>query len=53
MDPADIGHYLSKYSLSLIEDIGSDEVKERYMKLVDLDLDVFKIERIALVEVKR
>ena len=53
LDPADIGHYLSKYSLSLIEDIGSDEVKERYMKLVDLDLEVLKIERITLAEVKR
>ena len=52
LDPADIGKYLSHYSLALIEDIGSDEVKERYMKLVDLDLDVFKIERIALAEVK-
>ena len=53
LDPDDIGNYLSKYSLSLIEDIGSDEVKERYMKLVGLDLEVFKIERIALAEVKR
>ena len=53
LDPADIGNYLSKYSLALIEDIGSGEVKERFMKLVDLDLEVFNIERIALAEVKR
>ena len=53
LDPADIGNYLSQYSLSLIEDIGSDEVKERYMKLVNLDLEVFDIERIALAEVKK
>jgi len=53
LDSADIGNYLSKYSLSLIEDIGSDEVKERYMKLVNLGLDVLEIERIALAEVKR
>ena len=53
LDPVDIGNYLSKYSLFLIEDIGSDEVKERYMKLVNLNLEVFKIERIALAEVKR
>ena len=53
LDPTDISNYLSKYSLSLIEDIGSDEVKERYMKLVNLDLEVFRIERIALAEVKR
>ena len=52
LDPTDIGDYLSKYSLSLIEDIGSEEVQERYMKLVNLDLKVFEIERIALAEVK-
>jgi len=45
--------YLSKHSLSLIEDIGSEEMEERYMKLVDLDLKVFEIERMALAEVKR
>ena len=53
LDPNDIGDYLSKYSLSLIEDIGSEEMEERYMKLVDLGLKVFEIERIALAEVKR
>jgi len=50
-DPAEIGDYLSKYSLSLIEDIGSEEMKERYMKLVDLGLSVFEIERMALAEI--
>jgi len=53
LDPADLGNYLTKYSLSLIEDIGSDEVKERYLKLVNLGLDVLEIERIALAEIKR
>lgn len=53
LDPADMNNYLSKYSLFLIEDIGSDEVEERYMKRVDLDLAVLKIERIALAEVSR
>ena len=53
LDPAEIGDYLSKYSLSLIEDIGSEEVQERYMKLVNIDLKVFEIERIALAEVKK
>jgi methyltransferase (TIGR00027 family) len=51
LDPEDINDYLSKYSLSLIEDIGRKEVQERYMKLVDLDLKVFEIERIALAKV--
>ena len=53
LDPSDMENYLSKYSLSLIEDIGSGEMEERYIKLVDLDLKVFEIERIALAEVKR
>ena len=53
LDPAEIGDHLSKYSLSLIEDIGSEEVQERYMKLVNLDLKVIEIERLALAEVKK
>ena len=53
LDPAEMRDYLSKYNLSLIEDIGREEVQERYMKLVDLDLKVFEIERIALAEVKK
>ncbi len=53
LDPTDMGDYLSKYSLSLIEDIGSEEMNERYMKLVDLDLSIFEIERMALAEIKR
>ncbi|MFC1454682.1 SAM-dependent methyltransferase [Candidatus Undinarchaeota archaeon] len=53
LDPAKIGDYLSKYNLSLIEDIGSEEMKERYMKLVKLDLDVFDGERMVLAEVKK
>ncbi len=53
LDPNDMENYLSKYSLSLIEDIGSEEMEERYMKLVDLDLKIFEIERMALAEVKR
>lgn len=53
LDPADIGNYLSRYSLSFIENIGSDEVKERYMKLVNLNLEVFNVERIALAEINK
>jgi len=51
LDPAEIGDYLSKYNLSLIEDIGSKEMKERYMKKVNLGLDVFEGERITLAKV--
>jgi len=51
LDPAEMRDYLLEYRLSLIEDIGREEVQERYMKLVDLDLKVFEIERIALAKV--
>ena len=53
LNPTDIGGYLSKYSLSLIEDIGAEEMNERYMKLVDLGLSIFEIERMALAEIKK
>ena len=56
-DPADMKDYLSKYSLTLIEDIDSVEMQNRYSKLVDLDLlktvKEFDIERFILAEVKR
>ncbi len=51
---SDLEAYLSKYSLFLIEDVGAEEVEERYMKLVNINLPVsFDIERIALAEVKK
>ncbi len=53
LDPSDMGDYLSKYSLSLIEDIGAEEMNESYMKLVDLGLSIFEIERMALAEIKK
>ena len=51
LDPAEMRDYLSKYNLSLIEDIGSKEVEKRYMKKSKLDLKIFEIERIVLAEV--
>ncbi|RJS82029.1 class I SAM-dependent methyltransferase [Methanophagales archaeon] len=53
LDPAEMSDYLSKCNLSLIEDIGSREMNERYMKKANLGLDVFEIERIALAEIKK
>lgn len=55
LNPSEINQYLSKYSLSLIEDVGSEELENRYMKLVNLDLrvKVFDIERIVFAEVNR
>jgi len=56
-NPAEMKDYLSKYSISLIEDIDSVEMQERYSKLVDLDLlkttKEFDIERFVFAEVKR
>ncbi len=55
-DPADMKDYLSQYSLTLIEDIDSAEMQERYSKLVDFDLlktvKKFDIERFVFADVK-
>lgn len=57
LDPHDINNFLSRYSLSLIEDVGSKDLQERYNKLVELDLiktvNKFDIERFVLAEVKK
>lgn len=56
-DPVKMKDYLSKYSLTLIEDIDSVKMQERYEKLVDLDLlktiNEFDIERFVLAEVRK
>ena len=56
-DPIEMKDYLSKYSLTLIEDIDSVKMQERYEKLVNLDLlktiKEFDIERFVLAEIKR
>ena len=51
-EPAEIHEYLSKYSLSLIEDVGSEEFIERYIKPKGRDLTVMEIERTVLAKVK-
>jgi methyltransferase (TIGR00027 family) len=51
-EPAEMREYLSKYSLSLIEDIGHEEFLERYIKPKGRDLAVMEIERTVLAEVK-
>ena len=51
-EPAGMPEYLSKYSLSLIEDVGHEEFLERYMKPKGRDLTVMEIERTVLAEVK-
>lgn len=56
-EPTEMKDYLSKFSLSLIEDIDSVKMQERYEKLVDLNLlktiKEFDIERFVLAEIKR
>ncbi len=51
-DPAEMREYLSKYSLSLIEDVGYEEYLERYIKPKGRDLTVMEIERTVLAAVK-
>ena len=51
-EPAKMGEYLSKYPLSLIEDVGTEEYLERYIKPKGRDLTVMEIERTVLAEVK-
>ncbi len=51
-EPAEMREYLSKYSLSLIEDVGHEEYLERYIKPKGRDLTVMEIERTILAEVK-
>lgn len=51
-DPAEMSEYLSKYSLSLIEDVGHEEFLERYIKPKGRDLTVMEIERTVLAAVK-
>jgi len=51
-DPAEMHEYLSKYSLSLIEDVGHEEYLERYIKPKGRELTVMEIERTVLATVK-
>ncbi|MFH1383113.1 MAG: class I SAM-dependent methyltransferase [Chloroflexota bacterium] len=51
-NPAEMNEYLSKLSLSIIEDIGRKEFMERYIKPRGRDLAVMDIERTVLAEVK-
>jgi methyltransferase (TIGR00027 family) len=51
-DPAEMHEYLSEHSLHLIEDVGTEEYLERYIKPKGRDLTVMEIERTALAEVK-
>ena len=51
-DPAGMPHYLSGFSLDLIEDVGREEYLERYIRPRNRDLNVFEIERTVLAKVR-
>jgi len=51
-EPAEMPEYLSRFSLRLIEDVGREELIERYMKPKGRDLTVMEIERTVLASVK-
>ncbi len=51
-NPAEMDEYLSKHSLSLIEDVGHEEFLERYIKPKGRELAVMEIEHTVLAEVK-
>ena len=52
-EPGEIKDYLLTFSLHLIEDIGTEEYLERYMKPRRRDIKVFEIERAVLAAVKQ
>ena len=52
INPAEVHEYLSKFSLSLIEDVGHEEFLERYIRPKGRDLTMMEIERTVLAEVK-
>lgn len=53
MDPSAMKDNLEKYGLKLLDDAGADYYREKYLKPLNRELDVMKIERIVLAEVKK
>ena len=51
-NPAEIPEYLSKFNLSVVEDVGSKEFLERYIKPNGRTINVMDIERTVLAAVK-
>ena len=51
MDPSTMKDYLEKFGLKLLDDAGAEYYREKYLKPLNRDLDVMKIERIVLAEV--
>ena len=53
MDPSTMKNYLEKFGLKLLEDAGAEYYRERYLKPLNREMNVMKIERIVLAEVKK
>lgn len=52
IDPAELASYLSDLGLRLIEDVGTADYEERYLKPLGRELSVFEGERAAFAGVK-
>ena len=53
MDPSTMNSYLEKFGLKLLEDAGAEYYREKYLKPLNREMNVMKIERIVLAEVKK
>jgi methyltransferase (TIGR00027 family) len=53
LDPSIMKNYLEKFGLNLLEDAGAEYYREKYIKPLNRDMNVMKIERIVLAEVKK
>lgn len=51
LNPSELGEFLSKYNLSLIEDVGGSYYQENYLKPLGRNLFVSKLERIAYARI--
>ena len=53
MDPSTMEDYLEKFGLKLLQDAGAEYYKEKYLKPLNREMNVMKIERIVFAEVKK
>jgi methyltransferase (TIGR00027 family) len=53
LESDDLEQYLAEHGLTLVEDVGTAEYEERYLKHLDRKLSVFEGERVALARVVR
>ena len=51
-DQSTIEEYLSRFSLTTLEHLGANKLKERYIKPTNVDLDIVEVERLVLAKVE-